>query len=126
MGAGDQPRTEGGDELFTPWRPPFSGPQVQGFPRIPSAARFAHIGRVKICIQHQGTRKFLRGIDTWVESMEGARSFENSMEALRHCVNYPIGHVNIVIDRGMARTPIIIAVEGGEQKSKGAPIRAVA
>jgi len=46
--------------------------------------------------------------------MDAARLFENSMEALRHCVNNPIGRVNIVIDRGTARTPIIIAVEGAE------------
>lgn len=53
-------------------------------------------------------------MDSWVESMEGARLFENSMEALRHCVNNPIGQVNIIVDRGAARTPIIIAVEGGQ------------
>ena len=58
--------------------------------------------------------------------MEGARSFENSMEALRHCLNYPVGHVNIVIDRGAARTPIIIAVESQEQKTNGVPAHAVA
>ena len=44
--------------------------------------------------------------------MDAARTFENSMEALRHCVNNPVGQVNIIIDRGSARTPIIIAVEG--------------
>jgi hypothetical protein len=70
---------------------------------------------VKIVIQQQATRKFLRGVDSWVDSMEGARHFENSMEALRHCVNHPVGQVNIVIDRGLARTPIIIAVEGMQE-----------
>jgi hypothetical protein len=54
-------------------------------------------------------------MDTWVESMEGARLFPNSMEALRHCVNHPVGQVNIIIDRGLARPPIIIAVEGADQ-----------
>jgi hypothetical protein len=47
--------------------------------------------------------------------MEGARIFENSMEALRHCVQNPIGNVNIIIDRGLARPPVIIAVEGIQQ-----------
>ena len=47
-----------------------------------------------------------------MESIEGARLFENSMEALRHCISNPLGQVNIIIDRGTARTPIIIAVEG--------------
>jgi hypothetical protein len=70
---------------------------------------------VKICIQHQGNRKFLRVVDSWVDSMEGARTFENSMEALRHCVQNPIGNVNIIIDRGLARPPVIIAVEGVQQ-----------
>ena len=69
---------------------------------------------MKICIQHQGTRKFLRGVDSWVDTMDAARAFENSMEALRHCVTNPIGQVNIIIDRGTARTPIIIAVDGAK------------
>lgn len=69
---------------------------------------------MRIFIQHQTTRKFLRGVDSWVDSPDAARFFENSMEALRHCVNNPVGRVNIIIDRGMARTPIIIAVEGAD------------
>jgi hypothetical protein len=83
---------------------------------------------VKICIQHQGTRKFLRGVDSWVDSMNEARLFENSMEALRHCVNNPVGEVNIIIDRGLARPPIIIAVQGAEVPLQmgAAPLRAAA
>lgn len=64
-----------------------------------------------------------------MDSMEAARHFENSMEALRHCVNNPIGKVNIIIDRGTARTPIIIAVEGSETVSMPAsnsPLQAAA
>ncbi len=87
----------------------------QGIPRIPFSPGRVHGRVVKICIQHQGTRKFLRGVDSWVDSMEGARRFENSMEALRHCVNHPVGQVNIIIDRGLARPPVIIAVEGLSQ-----------
>ena len=63
-----------------------------------------------------------------MDSMKGARLFENSMEALRHCVNNPVGQVNIIIDRGLARTPIIIAVEGAEAPIQigAAPLRAAA
>ena len=49
-----------------------------------------------------------------MDTMESARLFENSMEALRHCVNNPVGQVNIIIDRGLARPPIIIDVQGAE------------
>ena len=90
-------------------------------PRVSLSAASAQIRGVKICIQHQGTRKFLRGVDSWVDSMEGARLFENSMEALRHCVNNPVGLVNIIIDRGLARPPIIIAVQGAEAPLQIAP-----
>jgi hypothetical protein len=53
--------------------------------------------------------------------MEGARLFDNSMEALRHCVNNPVGQVNIIIDRGLARPPIIIDVQGAEAPLQIAP-----
>ena len=53
--------------------------------------------------------------------MAAATTFANSMEALRHCVNNPVGRVNINIDRGVARTPIIIAVEGTEAAAMPAP-----
>lgn len=59
--------------------------------------------------------------------MDGARHFENSMEALRHCVNNPVGQVNIIIDRGLARPPVIIAVEGVQQPLQApAPMAAAA
>jgi hypothetical protein len=66
---------------------------------------------MKICIQHNGTRKFLRGVNTWVDSSEGARNFANSIEAFHHCAEHEIGGVNIIVDRGFARPPIIIPVE---------------
>ena len=66
---------------------------------------------MKICIQHNGTRKFLRGVDTWTDSCEGARAFATSIEAFRHCVENQLGGVNIIVDRGLARPPIIIPVE---------------
>jgi hypothetical protein len=66
---------------------------------------------MKICIQHNGTRKFLRGVDTWTDSREGARAFTNSIEAFRHCVEHKLGGVNIIVDRGLPRPPIVIPME---------------
>jgi hypothetical protein len=66
---------------------------------------------MKIRIQHNETRKFLRGVDTWADSCEGARDFATSIEAFRHCVEHKLGGVNIIVDRGLARPPIIIPVE---------------
>jgi hypothetical protein len=66
---------------------------------------------MKIWIQHNGTRKFLRGMDTWTDSSEGARAFANSIEAFRHCVEHRLGGVNIIVHRGLARPSIIIPVE---------------
>jgi hypothetical protein len=70
----------------------------------------AHSPPVKICIQHSGTRKFLRGIDTWVDGRAGARHFGNSMDAFRHCVEHGLAAVNIVVDYGTDRVPLIIPV----------------
>ncbi len=66
---------------------------------------------MKIRIQHIATRKFLRGVDTWIDSSEGARHFATSIEAFRHCVEHKLGGVNIIVERGLARPPIIIPVE---------------
>jgi hypothetical protein len=66
---------------------------------------------MKICIQHRATRKFLRGIDTWVDGRAGARHFVNSMDAVRHCVEHGLAAVNIVVDYGSSRVPLIIPVE---------------
>ena len=74
----------------------------------------AHSRPVKICIQHSGTRKFLRGIDTWVDGRSGARHFGNSMDAIRHCVEHGLAAVNIVVDYGTDRVPLIIPV-GSEE-----------
>jgi hypothetical protein len=111
------------DEPATDSRSPFSG-----FAPDTAFRRGGADFGVKICIQHQGTRKFLRGADSWVESMDAARHFENSMEALRYCVNNPVGQVNIIIDRGLARPPIIIAIQGAEAPLQigAAPLRAAA
>jgi hypothetical protein len=66
---------------------------------------------MKICIQHMATRKFLRGVNTWVDGSEGARTFTTSIEAFRHCAANGLGGVNIIVDRGLARPLILIPVD---------------
>ena len=75
----------------------------------------ADFAAMKICIQHSGTRKFLRGIDTWVDGRSGARHFGNSMDAFRHCIEHGLAAVNIVVDYGASRVPLIIPVDTREQ-----------
>ena len=70
---------------------------------------------MKICIQHSATRKFLRGIDTWVDGRSGARHFGNSMDAFRHCIEHGLAGVNIVVDYGSSRVPLIIPVDARNQ-----------
>ncbi len=117
-----------GRQNFSSVKVIFPAVHFPGLPRVSFLRVTGRIWGVKICVQHQGTRKFLRGVDSWVDSMESARLFPNPMEALRHCVNNPIGQVNIIIDRGLERPPIIIAVEGAQvpiQLAPG-PLRAAA
>jgi hypothetical protein len=66
---------------------------------------------MKICIQHGATRKFLREADAWTESSTLARFFTNSIEAFRHCVQYGLSGVNIIVERDDPRPPIVIPVE---------------
>ncbi len=83
---------------------------------------------MKICIQHNGTRKFLRGAETWVDSSEGARLFATSIEAFRHCAENNLSGVNIIVDRGGVRPPIIIPVEipaAAGKPTTGFPVLAV-
>ncbi len=72
---------------------------------------------MKIRIQHIESRMFLRGIDTWVESSAGARHFINSMDAFRHCADHGLAGVNIIVDYGTHRVPLIIPVEPQAQKT---------
>jgi hypothetical protein len=67
--------------------------------------------RMRIHIQDCQTRKFLRGTDTWVAGMAGARNFGTSMDAFRHCIDQGFAGVNIVVEFGAARAPLIIPVD---------------
>jgi hypothetical protein len=73
---------------------------------------------MKISIQHRGTRKFLRGIDTWVDGNSGARHFVNSMDAFRHCIEHGLATVNIIVDYGSTRVPLIIPVDSRNEEAE--------
>lgn len=57
------------------------------------------------------TRKFLHEADVWTESSTLARLFANSIDAFRHCVQYRLTGVNIIVERDQPRPAIIIPVE---------------
>jgi len=66
---------------------------------------------MKIFIQHDGTQKYLHGVETWVKNSAGARSFPSSIDALLHCVEHGLAGVNIVIERPRGRTPLVVPVD---------------
>jgi hypothetical protein len=66
---------------------------------------------MRIHIQDCQTRKFLRGMDSWVAGTAGARNFGTSMDAFRHCIDQGFAGVNIVVEFGSNRAPLIIPVD---------------
>jgi hypothetical protein len=66
---------------------------------------------MRIHIQDCRTRKFLRDPLQWIEGAGGARNFSNSMDAFRHCIDLGLAGVNIFVDRGAHRQPLIIPVD---------------
>jgi hypothetical protein len=66
---------------------------------------------VNISIQHRVTRKFLRGVDSWVDAIGEARRFATSIEAFRFCTDLGLGEVSILVDRGAGRPVIAIPVD---------------
>jgi hypothetical protein len=66
---------------------------------------------MRIHIQDCRTRKFWRDIDDWVDGATRARNFSNSMDAFRHCIDLGLAGVNIVVDLGTRREPMIIPVD---------------
>ncbi|HMJ90373.1 MAG TPA: hypothetical protein VK530_11180 [Candidatus Acidoferrum sp.] len=79
---------------------------------------------MNISIQHRTTRKFLRGVDTWVEQRADARTFATSIEAFRICGDLGLGEVSILIDRGDGRPVIAIPVDvpaGATRPTAGFP-----
>jgi len=73
---------------------------------------------MRIHIQDSQTRKFLQGADSWVIGRDGARSFPTSMDAFRHCIDQGFAGVNIVVDLGTRRPPLIIPVDMECQSSR--------
>ncbi len=99
------------------WPISFSPQTKSGFPPNACWLFLWSMAAMKICIQHSGTRKFLRGIDTWVDGSAGARHFVNSMDAFRHCVDHGLAAVNIIVDYGTTRAPLIIPVDPDSQRT---------
>lgn len=48
---------------------------------------------------------------TWVDSVEKALSFGNSLEAFRHCAQAGLSNVRLLVDQGLSRPPVVIPVE---------------
>jgi hypothetical protein len=79
---------------------------------------------VNISIQHRTTRKYLRGVDAWVDRRDEARAFANSIEAFRLCTDLGLGDVSILVDRGDGRPMINIPVDlpdGATRPTAGFP-----
>lgn len=66
---------------------------------------------MKICIQNRATRKFLQADQTWIESATQARAFPTSLAAFRHCLEQQLADVNIVVEFGQDRHPLVIPVD---------------
>jgi hypothetical protein len=66
---------------------------------------------MKIVIQHDGTHKFLRGVNHWVKDSEAARSFPSSFDAFLHCLERGLAGVNIIIERPPGRAPLVVPID---------------
>jgi hypothetical protein len=66
---------------------------------------------MKIVIQHDGTHKFLRGVNHWVKDSDAARSFPSSIDAFLHCLERGLAGVNIIIERPPGRAPLVVPVD---------------
>ncbi len=66
---------------------------------------------MRIHIQDAHTRRFLREPNNWVDGAATARNFATSMEAFRHCIDLGLAGVNIFVERGNRRGPLIIPVD---------------
>ena len=75
---------------------------------------------MKIVIQHDGTHKYLRGVNSWVKRSDGARSFPSSIDAFLHCLERRLAGVNIVIERTPGRKPLVVPVDETALEEAGA------
>ena len=66
---------------------------------------------MKIVIQHDGTHKYLRGVNNWVKDCNGARSFPSSIDAFLHCLERGLAGVHIIIERSSGRAPLVVPVD---------------
>jgi hypothetical protein len=79
--------------------------------------------RMKIVIQHDGTHKYLRGINHWVKDTEAARSFPSSIDAFLHCLERGLAGVNIIIERPPGRPPLVVPVDESALEEASAELK---
>jgi hypothetical protein len=75
---------------------------------------------MKIVIQHDGTHKYLRGVNMWVNSSDSARAFPSSIDAFLHCLERGLAGVNIIIERMPGRKPLVVPVDETALEEAGA------
>ncbi len=80
---------------------------------------------MKIFIQHDGTHKYLQGVDRWVKKSDAARSFPSSIDAFLHCLERGMAGVNIVIERPRGRGPLVVPVDETALKEAAAALHMV-
>ncbi len=78
---------------------------------------------MKIVIQHDGTHKYLRGINHWVKDTEAARSFPSSIDAFLHCLERGLAGVNIIIERSPGRPPLVVPVDESALEEASAELK---
>ena len=78
---------------------------------------------MKIFIQHDGTQKYLRGVNAWVKDPAGAHGFPSSFDAFLHCLERGLAGVNIIIERPRGRRPLIVPVDKTALKEAGTALK---
>lgn len=78
---------------------------------------------MKIFIQHDGTHKYLRGVDRWVKSPAAAHAFPSSFDAFLHCLERGLAGVNIIIERPRGRGPLVVPVDQQALEEAGAELK---
>jgi hypothetical protein len=78
---------------------------------------------MRIVIQHDGTHKYLRGVNHWVKNSDAARSFPSSFDAFLHCLERGLAGVNIIIERPSGRAPLVVPVDKTALEEASAQLR---
>ncbi len=100
--------------------PPF---HFRFMPRMRRVCASLNSLSMKIVIQHDGTHKYLRGINHWVKDSDAARSFPSSIDAFLHCLERGLAGVHIIIDRPPGRDPLVVPVDETALEEAGAELK---